>query len=415
MGQALDEMLVVYTDETFKDQFIDSIISLQNTIKGFEIELEISELKESVLDHDGIDAKSVAFVIDPDEQVEVYSHAVHEFGECMSILQKDLILLETDLEIAQLIDYVEYFSPTLYLHRVFASGQEQIDYFHLLTLEAIAEGVQVYFSSEGSFHFSCLLEKKGHKEPVGHDSFVVIRGDNLTLERCRKIYKSFIFEVNTVSNISLESSPNKPYELDDYVLDEPYIDSTTYKRGLIMCDDTEQVIELYNKAMCCDDDEVSILFYSKVLEFVSETVVRSKITDEARKALSSNRAMNPDANFIKELQNLFKDHSYQKDADSIKLTVQTCGYMSDLEDKIPSHIKKKVVTARQKGVPDALSLIADSITATRNSIAHAKSNYRPSGKEIPEEQYNELSELLRVLAQQCIRWYAAQSPLTRVK
>ncbi|KJF91634.1 hypothetical protein [Photobacterium leiognathi] len=418
MNEIPEDKLIVHYDEEFKNQLIDSIDNLSKKIDGFDTEFETSDLKESVIDPEDnpVDADVVAFVIAPDEEIEVYCEAFNEYGECLSVLQKDLINLDTELETAQLIDYVEYFSSNLYLHRVSTTCDESLSYFNLMTLEAVADDLKVYFSPEISFQFSYLLYKNGHKEPVSHDAFVVIRGENLTLDQCRKVYKSFVFEANTVSDITIESTPNEPFDIDDFFLEEPDKDQlTTFKRRLILCDDTDKVIQLYNKAMCCDDDEVSILFYSKVLEFVSETVVRSKITDEARKALSSNRAMNPDANFIKELQNLFKDHSYQKDADSIKLTVQTCGYMSDLEDKIPSHIKRKVDTERKKGVLEALGSIADSITATRNSIAHAKANYRPSGKEIPEDQYNELSELLRVLAQQCIRWYAAQSPLTRVK
>ncbi|NRF32989.1 hypothetical protein [Vibrio coralliilyticus] len=139
------------------------------------------------------------------------------------------------------------------------------------------------------------------------------------------------------------------------------------------------------------------------------------MTAETRKVLLSNKALNPNANFVKELQELFKDHSYQKDADSLKLTVQTCGYFKDLEDLVPEFIQRKVKTEKKKSEWDALGVIAESITATRNKIAHAKSNYRLSGKEIPEDQYAKLTELLRVLAQQCIRWYSAQSPLSRVK
>ncbi|WP_132942253.1 hypothetical protein [Vibrio crassostreae] len=418
MNEVPEDKLIVHYDEDFKKQFIDSIENLSKNIDGFETEFEPYDLKESVIDpeENPVDADAVAFVIDPDEEIEVYCAALNEYGECLSVLQKDLINLDKEFDTVQLIDHVEYFSSNLYLHRVSTSSDESLSYFNLMMLEAVTDDLMVYFSPDCSFQFSYLLDKQGHKEPVSHDAFVVIRGESLTLEQCRKVYKSFVFEANTVSAVSIESAPNEPFDIDDYFLEEPDKDQlTTSKRKLILCDDTDKVIELYNKAMCCDDDEVSILFYSKVLEFVSETVVRSKVTDEVRKALSSNRAMNPDANFIKELQNLFKDHSYQKDADSIKLTVQTCGYITDLQDKVPNHIKRKVDTERKKGVPEALGTIADSITATRNSIAHAKANYSPSGKEIPESQFDELSELLRVLAQQCIRWYAAQSPLTRVR
>ncbi|MGF1775880.1 hypothetical protein [Vibrio nomapromontoriensis] len=418
MSNVSEDKLIVHYDRAFKAKFIESLEEVIDKIDGFEIRFEIEELKDSVFDDptDSIDGGYVVLSIDPDDEIDVY-YSPLEFGSDLVLKQSDVITLLHDLNNAELIDYKEYFSKTMYLHRVSITSKHDESYLKLLMLVTQVDDVEVYLSPEPSFHFSYLLSQQGHREPVDHDSFVVIKGSELTLDRCRQIYKSFIFEANSVSNAQIESFPNEPFDIDDYLVAAPErpAEATTIKRKLILCDDTEKVIDLYNKAMCCDDDEVAVLFYSKILEFVSETVVRVKVTDEARKALSSNRAMDPDANFIKELQNLFKDHSYQKDADSIKLTVQTCGYFKDLEDKVPSYIKKKIVTESKKKEWDALGYIADSITATRNSIAHAKANYRPSGKEIPEAQYNELAELLRILAQQCIRWYAAQSPLIRVK
>ncbi|NRF62106.1 hypothetical protein [Vibrio coralliilyticus] len=413
------EKAVVYYDEEFKNKYIAAIERLTQIIEGFETECDPDELKKSVYDtFESVEA--VSFVIHPDEQVEVYSDSLSSHGESLIMLQKDLVELEHDLEIAQLINHVEYFTPTLYMHRVSTMNvdEDKVVYFDFFKLDAISDDIKVYFSPECSFHFSYMLGKdQTHKEPVSNDAFVVIRGEHLTLEKCRRAYKSYVFEANAVSNIIIESCPNEPFDLDGYLIgDEPDTDGFyPVNRQLIMCDDTEKVIDLYNKALYCDDDEVSILFYSKVVEFVSETVVRAKVTDEVRKALSSNKALNPDANFVKDLQNLFKDHSYQKDADSIKLTVQTCGYMKDLTEWLPHYIEKKVNTESKKGDVEGLGCIADYITATRNSIAHAKSNYRFTGREVPEEHYREFAELLRVVSQQCIRWYAAQSPLSRVK
>ncbi|GBK98771.1 hypothetical protein VH1709_contig00029-0003 [Vibrio harveyi] len=413
------EKVVVYYDEEFKNKYIAAIERLTQIIEGFETECDLDELKKSVYDtFESVEAAS--FVIHPDEQVEVYSDSLSSHGESLIMSQKDLVELEHDLEIAQLINHVEYFTPTLYMHRVSTMNvdEDKVVYFDFFKLDAISDDIKVYFSPECSFHFSYMLGKdQTHKEPVSNDAFVVIRGEHLTLEKCRRAYKSYVFEANAVSNIIIESCPNEPFDLDGYLIgDEPDTDGFyPVNRQLIMCDDTEKVIDLYNKALYCDDDEVSILFYSKVVEFVSETVVRAKVTDEVRKALSSNKALNPDANFVKDLQNLFKDHSYQKDADSIKLTVQTCGYMKDLTEWLPHYIEKKVNTESKKGDVEGLGCIADYITATRNNIAHAKSNYRFTGREVPEEHYREFAELLRVVSQQCIRWYAAQSPLSRVK
>ncbi|HDZ3730317.1 TPA: hypothetical protein RSW61_001915 [Vibrio harveyi] len=419
MNNVPEDKLIVYYDEEFKNRFIEAIVLLHEELEGFEFHYTVDELRESVIDDEEnpIDADSIEFSIDPDEVCDVSCDAFFDWGDT-EIKQSDLVTFLEDISGAELYDNLEYYSSSMYLHRVAVNSRSEDTYIKLLMLDTVTDGLQVYFSSEASFHFSVKLAEQGHKEPVEHDSFVVIRGENLNLEQCRKIFKSYVFEASSVANARIESYPNEPFDIDDHLLEEedgsPLVEPV--KRQLIVCDDTDKVISLYNKAMVCDDDEVAILFYSKVIEFVSETVVRTKVTDEARKVLSSNRALTPDANFIKELQELFKEHSYQKDSDSLKLAVQTCGYFRDLDGKVPEFIKSRVKSELKKGgVWGALGTLADSITATRNSIAHAKANYKITGKEIPEEQYDQLSELLRVLSQQCIRWYAAQSPLVRVK
>lgn len=420
MTNVPEDKLIIYYDEEFKNRFIEAVSLLHEELEGFEFNYTVDELRESVFDDEDapVETDSIEFSIDPDEMCEVSCDALYEWGEDIEIKQSDLLTLLEDIRGAEVYDNLEYFNSSMYLHRVSVISRSEDTYLKLLMLETVTNDLQVYFSSEPSFHFSFKLAEQGHKEPVEHDSFVVIRGKNLNLEQCRKIFKSYVFEASSVANARIESYPNEPFDIDDYLLEEedgsPLVELV--KRQLIVCDDTDKVISLYNKAMVCDDDEVAILFYSKVIEFVSETVVRTKVTDEARKVLSSNRALTPDANFIKELQELFKEHSYQKDADSLKLAVQTCGYFKDLDEKIPEFIKSRVKSELNKGGAwGALGALADSITATRNSIAHAKANYRTTGKEIPEAQYEQLSELLRVLSQQCIRWYASQSPLVRVK
>ncbi|HAS6962847.1 TPA: hypothetical protein I7303_24195 [Vibrio parahaemolyticus] len=419
MSNVPEDKLIVHYDEEFKNKFIEAIESLYDKLEGFEFNYTVDELKESVIDDERfpIDSDSVAFVIDPAETCEIFCDAIWDWEDAMEVRQIDIISLLEDLSIAKLIGNVEYFTPTLYIHKVSVTTNSPDSYSKFFSLDTSVENITLEYSSDESFHFSYLVSKLGFKELVLFNSYVYIRGENLTLEHCRKVYKSYVFEANAVANVTIKSDPNIAYDMEDHLEeDDSDFEITELKRPLIICDDTDKVIELYNKAICCDDDEVTILFYCKVIEFISETVVREKVTTEARKVLLSNKALTPNANFVKELQELFKDHSYQKDADSLKLTVQTCGYFTDLELLTPEFIQQKVKTERKKGGNwAALGVIADSITAVRNKIAHAKSNYRLTGKEIPEEQYPQLSELLRVLAQQCIRWYSAQSPLARVK
>ena len=246
-------------------------------------------------------------------------------------------------ENSKIINNLELIHPKLYLQRVTLAGSEIAMFENFfLDLQLRESNVKIRINTEHSFLFSYKLLKAKHPEPLSYDSFIEISGSELELEECRTICKTFIFEFNCLSGLALIPSPNTPSAIDDAAYDD-YVEA---KKGLLkefgmltqsflVCSDTVKVIELFNRAISCEDNEMSILYFSKVIEYVSETVVRMKITEVGRKVLSSNRSLMPDANFIKELQDVFKSHSYKKDSESTGITIQTCCYISYLAEVIP--------------------------------------------------------------------------------
>lgn len=342
-----------------------------------------------------------------DEGIEVPNYEIIKFFE----LEKN----------SKVINNLELIHPNLYLQRVSLAGND-IAMFEsfLLDLQLKESTVKIRLNKDHSFLFSYKLLKAKHPEPLSYDSFIEISGKELHIEECRMICKTFIFELNCFSGLSLIPSPNLPNandeEFDEYIEAKRGLLSefALLNRNFLVCNDTVKAIELYNRAISCEDNEISILYFSKVIEYVSETVVRMKITEVGRKALSSNRALIPDANFIKELQQLFKSHSYKKDSESMELTIQTCCYISDLIEITPQFIKNKFDKNRKQSDEAALQFLAKCISATRNNIAHAKANYVETGYEVPEEHYGDFAQLMRLVSQQCIKWYSAQSPSMRI-
>jgi hypothetical protein len=323
---------------------------------------------------------------------------------------------------SKIINNLELIHPNLYLQRVAVEGTD-ISAFEnfFLDLQLKDSNVKIRLNTEHSFLFSYKLLKAKHPEPLCYDSFIEITGSGLTLEECRTICTTFIFELNCFSGLTLTPTPNTPISVDDEQFDK-YVEAKknllndfgVLTRSFLICSDTSKVIELYNRAISCEDSEMSILYFTKVIEYVSETVVRMKITEVGRKALSSHRAMMPDANFIKELQELFKDHSYKKDSESTELTIKTCCYINDFIELIPDFIKNKFERNRSKNDQAALEYLAKCISATRNNIAHAKSNYVATGYELPEMHFADFVKLMRVISQQCIRWFSSQGPSARI-
>jgi hypothetical protein len=429
----------LFDDENYKNNYINAIEHLikdpflQNEVNESSLLFEFDDIEElknaKVINWDddpkieewqdviqkeeattilcGLFKSDWGYYSNNDEGIEVPNHEIIEFFE-----------LE---ENSKVINNLELIHPNFYLQRVSLTGND-IAMFDsiLLDLQLKESTVKIRLNKDHSFLFSYKLLKAKHPEPLCYDSFIEISGNELDLEECRMICKTFIFELNCFSGLSLIPSPNLP-NTNDERFDE-YVEA---KRGLLsefallnrsflVCNDTVKAIELYNRAVSCEDNEISILYFSKVIEYVSETVVRKKITEVGRKALSSNRSLIPDANFIKELQQLFKNHSYKKDSESMELTIQTCCYISDLIGIIPKYIKNKFDNNRKQSDEAALQFLAKCINATRNNIAHAKANYVETGHEVPEDHYDGFAQLMRLVSQQCIKWYSAQSPSMRI-
>lgn len=54
-------------------------------------------------------------------------------------------------------------------------------------------------------------------------------------------------------------------------------------------------------------------------------------------------------------------------------------------------------------IQKAFDEVANTISNTRNMLAHAKTNYEKKGKECPEEQLDDFAKCLDILAQQIVR------------
>jgi hypothetical protein len=70
---------------------------------------------------------------------------------------------------------------------------------------------------------------------------------------------------------------------------------------------------------------LEIFYLTKVIEYVSQTVVKAQLVSTIQKKLYSAEALSPNAEFIIELQNMFNEQrNYTKDREAIRLTILTC-------------------------------------------------------------------------------------------
>lgn len=188
-------------------------------------------------------------------------------------------------------------------------------------------------------------------------------------------------------------------------------------RPLLMGQGLPSVLREFNRGYGHAIGEGALLSYAKCIEYVSATVVREKQYEDLRKRLLARGALNPDADFLDGLLTLFEENRVlARDTEALKLAVERCCDplpMAPHAPKFLSHLANVTPQSSEQQRKAALHELAASISASRNQLAHAKANYKPTGKECPLAQMDALIACAKLAAEQCIRWYAARSPESR--
>jgi len=180
----------------------------------------------------------------------------------------------------------------------------------------------------------------------------------------------------------------------------------------------DELHSLYLRATATTDLEVQHLFFTKVIEYVSQTVVRQERNEAVRRWLTAENALRPDAEYIEDLARLIGTHDRRarEDLGALKLTVITCCDALLLAPLAPQFLDLASITtdSSPQERKQAMERLAEAIHSTRNEIAHAKANYEPTGIECPPEELGTLVGCMRQIAQTAIAWYSDQPATLRV-
>lgn len=277
--------------------------------------------------------------------------------------------------------------------------------------------------------FAVAVVKNGNYEdyypPVLDNEFFVevCCESQISPEICMKIAQAYLFELSTSAGVDLSPSPRATIDYNYLDVDEGDKEKdgpswNTRLRPLLLGKGMADLISLYITGISAQDSSIKILFFTKVMEFVSQTVVRRKVTELGRIKLLSARALDPDADYVWDLQNFFEEQrKYRQDQESIKLTVKECCNPSELKSKAPVFLDKLYdigPNATQKEKEEAMAQFGEALSATRNMIVHAKSNYVMTGRECPMDQISQFAQCSRLAAEETIRWFHSQHENMRI-
>lgn len=253
---------------------------------------------------------------------------------------------------------------------------------------------------------------------VFDDVFIEVSSeDKLDEEVLESLVEAYLFEIKSTLGIEVHPSPrifSDPWEEEEFELKA----KPSRLRPLLLGKGVPELIKLYNSSLATQNAEILILTYTKVIEYVSQTVIQQDLIRSVSKKLSSHKALTPDANYILELSKTFEgNRNHKKDHLAIKLTVETCCDLLEIVSIAPQFLnftKKLTMDSKPEDLQKAFDEVANAISNTRNMFAHAKTNYEKKGKECPEDQLDDFAKCLDIIAQQIIRWFAREHEDNRV-
>lgn len=409
--------MVTFSPPELREKLAKAFVVFRKILKDIDIDFyPVDDPDFDPSEHDDIvvtDSSLVKLSIPRSDDVEVEISAF--FDLC------------NELPNATLVGDVEYRSTTRTLIRISPTSDRAIEYLYhsgeytsVPSLEldfSLGENKTIKLSLVNGFSpFALLISKSGNYDkynpPYGSDDLFLqaIHPDKTKKEIVDQAINAYMFELSVSLELDFTKSP-RPSEW--VSSEEKFIEQIAQVtlRPLIVDTSLNDVLELYNRAVAqAHDEELAILVFVKVLEYISATVVRMTAYEEMRRRLLSPKALKPDARFISELITLIENQKInRKDSEALRLTIEMCCDAVELAKISPEYIDALKKLSEESSAADkkkALSRLAACFSATRNEFAHAKANYELTGDECPLGQRSELARCARLAAQQAIRWFS---------
>lgn len=183
----------------------------------------------------------------------------------------------------------------------------------------------------------------------------------------------------------------------------------------------------YRKAIGIEDPEIKFLYFYKIIEYVSPIVAKIKAYEELNKKLDMLQIKGRNYANLDSIFSLTREYDKSVGDKELATTVlKTCVDVRELVEYLPSkkketvdkqykHLGKNPNYSELKGnqTEELYKYIGNVIYSTRCSIVHAKSNYKPTGFETSEDEYDNINELMKCCCQAIIKWNERQPDIYR--
>lgn len=178
------------------------------------------------------------------------------------------------------------------------------------------------------------------------------------------------------------------------------------------------ILKMYINAKEVKDTSLRFLMFYKILEYISPSIAKKVIYERLNQKLDKLSVCGRDGNYLDSLIDLTRAYDNSlKDGELANLVLDECADLVELQDLIPLSIRKRMNSdskfgKKERWTYDNLknvefqmkSTLANYLYSTRNSIVHAKSNYKATGFECPPQDLSLLNEMLQALCYTIIYW-----------
>lgn len=241
-------------------------------------------------------------------------------------------------------------------------------------------------------------------------------------ESIRCFANAFLFELSASYGLDLQFSPIRgiafgPDPFVDIMEPEVIMDG---QRPLSIASDQEgsELCGMWLSA--CQDVVPSSAFlqFVKCIEYVAVTVVQIEQHEALRTYLTSRVRPALDAEYLRGLVSTVEEYQRAKrdDRQLIKMTIQRCA----VKDALPESVEEvfpKLWSAMERNesqqIDSEILRVAEAIYDTRNSLVHAKPNYKSTGREISIIN-DDVVDVMRSFSLMAVRWYLRCPPRIRI-
>ncbi len=241
-------------------------------------------------------------------------------------------------------------------------------------------------------------------------------GENrMTEEEETILIKRYLYDVSSKLGYSVSIATFHNW-LDFSKEDESF---SKYKNQVLRIDSIPpytKAMDYYISALSTSDDAIRFLMYYKVIEYFYQRVLMKEYYEKCIEAKN-----------FDEFEFLNHKEFFKSGEEIIPKTIlRNCIESNEmvslyglLPEKIQKDLKKYNKLKKDESIIGKLNEIKNGISSilysTRNSIVHAKTNYKPKGNECPEEDMEELNEFMDKLCQCIFAWNGRQAENYRLK